>query len=147
LQNHATFPSSCVNKVEFSADMIVKEDISGELVLTSEVNRCSLDLKTCEKFSVKNFRDFCNKYMTNHLIFSAAFSSFEPQLSCPVKAGNYTLKKTAIDLSIFSIFPIDGFVYLGSYQIVAGTQAKREPVLCVNYEVKIVKTRKLAGCS
>lgn len=84
--------------------------------------------------------------MSNNLIFSPVFSSFEPPLSCPVKAGNYTLKKIVIDLSIFSIFPMDGFVYVGNYQIVAGKQ-KRKPVLCINYETKIVKTRKPPGCT
>lgn len=146
MQLYAKFPNTCVNIVEFSGLLTVTEEIYGELVLSSEFSRCSLDMKKCEQYSKRNFRDFCNKYMTNNILFSPAFGNVEPQITCPVKPGNYTVKHTVFDLTLFSMLSLDGFVYIGKIEMVVGV-TKRKPALCFQIETKVIKSRKATGCS
>lgn len=133
--------SNTNNKVPISGTIEVSELVSGQIDLALESNKCSLDMKSCEKFTTINVKDMCKKF--KDALYSNAFSSIQPPLDCPIKPGNYTLKDSILDLSMFSLLPIDGFIYVASVKLVSsenGGKTKRI-VFCMNIETKIMRIR------
>jgi hypothetical protein len=105
----AKFPKSNIDKIDYSGYIIVKEEIKGDLVLVLDASRCSLDMKTCEKYSNRNFRDMCSRFHEKNAFYTSSFASINPPLDCPLQPGNYSLGESTIDLTLFSIFPYDGY--------------------------------------
>lgn len=137
------FPAAPNHKVAFNGYIEASEDFTGELVLVLDTSRCSLDMKTCEKFSNRNIRNMCARFKEQNKFYSSAFANIKPPLVCPIKAGNYSLGDSSLDLSALALMPIDGYVWLIKYRLVSVEDGgkSRRIIMCVNSEIKIVRTR------
>jgi hypothetical protein len=140
-----TFAPTNINKISYFGFFDLKEDILGDLTLAFETNRCSLDLKTCEKYSQRNFNGLCDILQDENSYFASFFQSLSPQLKChPLKAGVYTAPNSTIDLQIFTYLPIDGYFWIIQLKLVEQRKnsASKKLIMCINAESKVVKTRK-----
>jgi hypothetical protein len=133
--------SNTNNKVNFSGEISISEDILGQIDLVIEANKCSLDMKTCEKAPTVNIKDMCSKFKDS--LYSSVFSKFQPAFVCPLRKGKYMIKEAAIDLTILTYVPLDGFIYVCSMKFVSieNSGKKKQLVMCLNSETKIVKIR------
>jgi hypothetical protein len=135
--------SSLNNTIKVSGSFTVKEKIHGPIDLSTDTNRCSLDLKSCEKYGSRNIRGLCKMIDNPILFFSDVFAKIKPPTKCPLMPGNYTISESEIDLSLFNYAPVDGYVYMINLKIVStekGSKA-RKIAWCFNLETKITKTR------
>lgn len=139
-------PQSNINGISFAGSVHLKKDLGKNLAFSVEPNRCSFDLKKCEKYPGATFEDLCRMFNDKHHLFSSFFSRVKPPVKCPLKAGNYTFEESKLDFSIFSALAIDGYTWLATFKVLSpeeGVKRKRI-VLCLNTETKIVQTRKLS---
>ena len=115
--------------------------ISGQIDLAVETNRCSLDMKNCDRLANANFKDICAKFKDP--LFTSLFNRIQPPLQCPVAVRNYTLLESTLDLTVISFLPIDGFNIINSIKLVLVENGgkKKRVVFCLNSETKIVKVR------
>jgi hypothetical protein len=125
------------SNASFSGTLTVLEKVSGPITLSLESSRCSLDMKTCEQFSVFNIRELCKKFVDINPIYTSLFGKISPPLKCPLAVGNYTLEETVIDLRLFEFMPVDGYFY----NTVMKSTSAGKTAWCFKTEVKIVKTR------
>lgn len=130
--------------MKYSGTIVVVEEVPGEIELVLESNKCSLDMKTCEKYDIINVREMCKKFQDKHAFYSNIFTHIKPTLECPIKPGNYTLEESSLDLRPFALFPVDGYIWVSSFKFVSGQKGikGKKVVMCINAEVKILKTRK-----
>lgn len=138
------FPESIINSGIFSGNVSVTEDILGDIDFVLESTQCSLDLKVCTKNNNFNYKGICKSFKEKHAFYSSFLNSFKPNFDCPIRAGNYTLPETSIDLGFAKIFPIDGYVFIETWKWVATdkkTKAKRT-VMCYCTEAKIITVNK-----
>lgn len=135
------------DRVNISGYVIINEDIediSSDIVLNIDSNRCDLQMDKCEKYNAFKMSDMCGKLFNIQGIFKSMIQSFHPPLKCPLTAGNYTLDdKAVVDLSVFSMFPIDGSVWVANFKFIGTFGKTKKIIMCLNSETKIVKTRKL----
>jgi hypothetical protein len=129
------------DKTTFSASITVFEKISGPIDLSLEISRCTLDLKTCTKHNVYNFRECCKKLSDNTQFYSHIFPNIEPTLKCPILPGNYTLAETTFSFVIIELLPIDGYYYITTANIVSTEKDRktRKVAFCLKLETKITK--------
>jgi hypothetical protein len=125
---------------------MVKEDIIGELIIVLETSKCTLDMKTCEKCGTGNMKDVCTIIsMKKFSLITKFLDTLTPSImGCPVKAGNYTTLRSVFDLSPFALIPMDGYIWVVNAKLVSSENGgtRKKILLCVNIEVKIMKTRK-----
>ena len=134
-------PASNINVATFSGLITVKKDIHGDMEFVIESNRCSFDMKICEKYPGAHIRELCKIFNTKNAFYSSIFDNIEPPIKCPLKAGNYTIDETKLDLSALAVLPVDGYVWVSTLKILseAGNKKKRI-VMCINTETKIIRT-------
>ena len=135
-------PSSNINIITFSGYVNLTKDIQGDMELVIEANRCTLDLKTCEKYPGARIKELCKRFSEKNKFYSSVFENIKPPAKCPVKAGNYTLKETKLDLSALAVIPLDGYLWVVAFKILStdpGTKKKRL-VMCLNSETKISRS-------
>jgi hypothetical protein len=139
-----TFPMSSYDKLSCdNGTIVVNEEIRGDFDIVAESTRCSLDMKTCEKFSTLRIRDACKLINDKNAFYSAALEKISPQIKCPIKPGKYYLSKTSADLSILSLLSLDGYVWMDKITFSTndiGSKTKKR-ILCINAETKITKMR------
>lgn len=138
---HMNSSTDSTNKLNFSGYITVIEDIRGSIDFVMESSKCSLDLKICEKGSTRNVKEMCKKFSDTNAIYSFLFDAVKPRVSCPIKAGNYSVPAGTVDLSLFAMLPVDGFIWVVSYKLVAtekGSKIKKV-VLCMRSETKITR--------
>lgn len=106
-----------------------------------DISRCesSTSMKHCENYPSINVPGLCLKLKDKQAFYYDALSSIEPQLECPVKAGNYIANNATVDLSSIAFIPMSGSVWYATLKFFAGK--KRELILCVLAEFKIVRAR------
>jgi hypothetical protein len=143
---YLTFPKSSYNKVNGNGTMIANEEFIGDgAVLTVENTRCSLDMKTCTKLPVLKFRDMCNKISDKGAFYYTALEKISPQLSCPIKPGNYTIPPCTVDMSVIGMMnSFEGFAFFSTLKLVLNDPATRTKKMigCAQFEVKITKVTK-----
>jgi hypothetical protein len=129
--------------VELSGSVEVRKKINGPLDASGETNRCSLDMKTCEKFGTFNIPEGCKKFKDPKTFYANLMDNFEPRPSCPVLPGNYTIRKTIVDLKAFRFVPLDGYIYniIAKGTGVDSATKTKITALCTKVEVKVVKVR------
>jgi hypothetical protein len=135
-----------VNIIRFSGYVSISEDVPDDMHIVLESNKCSLDMKTCEKYMTFFIRRMCEKFQNKNAIYSAAVESIQPRPVCPIKAGNYTIPRSAIDFSVLNVLSFDGFIWVFKWKLVSfnnGTNLKKI-LLCLDMELKITKTSKPA---
>lgn len=137
-------PKSNINSMTYSGLIVVKNDLQGNLDLILEVNRCSLDMNTCEKYPGATIRDLCGKFLDKKAFYTSFLDNIKPALRCPIKAGNYTINEIKVDLTVFSAFPLDGYVWLATLRtIFSDPSLKRKRVaMCIMSEVRVLRVNK-----
>lgn len=137
-------PPTNIDKMKYSGTIAVSDEVPGEIDLVMEYNKCSLDMKTCEKYDIINIREMCKKFQDKNAFYSNIFAHIKPPLKCPIKPGNYTLEESSLDLAPFALFPIDGYIWVLSFKFASGEKGikGKKVVMCLNAEVKIIRTRK-----
>ena len=123
--------------------MELKEPLYGPIDISFEHSRCSLDMKSCEKFLTFNIRELCKKLTDTTLFYSAFVAAIKPRLMCPIAAGNYSVPRTEVNLKFISFLPIDGYVLNTIVKAVSTDPVKKTRKLawCGKFETKIVKVR------
>lgn len=140
-----TFEKNIINAIKYSGVLMVHEDILNDFGLVIEANRCSLDMKTCEKYTNFKIGGICKKFEnTEHPFYGKIFEPITPPLHCPIKRGNYSLGNPVVDFSAISALSIDGYIWLFVFKLVStnSTTNLKKVILCYNTEVKIVNVRK-----
>lgn len=123
--------------------MEVREKIYGPIDVSFEHSRCTLDMKTCEKFMTFNIRELCKKLSDTTLFYSDFIAAVTPRLVCPIAVGNYTAKSTNVNLQFISYLPIDGYIYNTIVKGVSMDPVKktRKLIWCGKFETKVLKVR------
>jgi hypothetical protein len=139
-----TIPKMNINKIAYNGSIVVSEEISKNITLVFEANKCSLDMKTCEKYTLFNIKDLCQNYQEKYASFDSIFDNISPRLGCPIKAGNYTIPDALLDMSILRLLPVDGFIWVVKFKLVASSNEgkSKKIVMCIDAEIKLLKTRK-----
>jgi hypothetical protein len=122
---------------------IVSEKLYGPMDLSYQINRCTSDMKNCEKFLTFNVRNVCQKFQDSLSFIGKAVANITPPMKCPIEVGNYTLKKTEIDLKKYSFLPIDGFILNLVVKLVTTIPSTktRAVATCVKVEFEVDKIR------
>jgi hypothetical protein len=134
-----SFYKAGYDKIGINATVIINEQIDGDIVLVVEPARCSPDMITCTKPSSTKYRGMCDKLKDKRSFIYSVLGKFSPPFLCPLKAGNYTLPETSVDLSIVSKFSLDKQVYLPTLKLVSsniGSKTKKL-ILCMQFEAKV----------
>lgn len=138
---HMHVPKVNIGRIKISGVLEAKEEVLGDIEFVMEASRCTLDMKTCEKYSTLNVGEMCVKFEWKNIYYSGIFDNFKPHLKCPFQPGNYTLEESVLDLSPFTMFPLDGYVYIAAFRLVSGKARKsKKVIMCINTETKIFKT-------
>jgi hypothetical protein len=121
----------------------VSEKLYGPMDLSFEINRCTMDMKNCEKFLNINARQVCQKFQNSSTIIGKGVANVTPPIKCPMEAGNYTMKRTDADLKFISFLPIDGFNLNIIIKFVTSVPATKARIVatCIKAEVKVEKFR------
>jgi hypothetical protein len=129
--------------VSIGGRMEVLQKLYGPMDLTVEVNKCTLDLKTCEKVITINVKSLCSKIKDSNMFYALLLSRVVPPLNCPLNPGNYTVHHTEVDLSPFTYVPFDGFLFNFIVKILTTNPKTKARIIaiCFQMEFKILKTR------
>lgn len=144
---NVTIPESSINKLEISGHIYVIHDIVGDVEMNLETNKCSLDMKKCDKYSTIIIRDLCKKFKENNSLYSNVFENIHPPFQCPIKRGNYTIAESAFDMMRIAMLPLDGYVWVIMFKMVYSEngQKPKKVAMCVNSETKMTKVRIASG--
>ena len=125
----------------FFGHIQIANNISGELTFAIESTRCSLDLKLCEKWKTFNIKDVCKRIEDKNKFYSELFSSIEPKLECPFKAGNYTIDRALVDLVVLRFLPMDGFIWILTGKLVTSEKGSKikKVIACLIFEMKVTR--------
>ena len=142
-------PPPGLNAINMSGFLVMENDpvfgVVNDITLTAEFSRCSFDLKNCEKSFIFNIKDFCQKMDNLENVWGNIFAAIEPKIKC-ARPGNYTLKSTRLDLSIFKNLPIEGYVWMLNIKLVHFNrqQKTKKNIMCQFIEAKVERSRKKA---
>ena len=137
------------NGIFLSGGGWTSKDISGDLTVSLEFTRCSLDLKFCEKWRNVNVKEICAMFVENKKVYGVVLNVvnvIKPKLECPIKSGNYTLDRTSLDFTALRMFPIEDHVWVITSKFISFDKVSKtkKVVSCMNTEVKITTgTRRL----
>jgi hypothetical protein len=142
---YVTFPKTSYNEISYNDGfaILTEEITSTEVDLVLEGSRCSLDMKTCEKYPTLKVENLCRVIENKNAYYSPALEKLDPPVHCPVKPGNITIMKYFVDLKEFSLLPLDGYVFVLKVTLSSNdpkTKTKKL-VMCLNAEMKITKNR------
>ncbi|CRK89253.1 CLUMA_CG003012, isoform A [Clunio marinus] len=118
IQADVVAPKVSTKFFNFSAIFHVREDILGNLTFTVDTNKCSLDMKNCEKYLNV---EFCRRFEEKHMFYSAMLSNIAPPLICPFTAGDHILKPSILDFSFVDMFRLEGFIWVANFRLIAIT--------------------------
>jgi hypothetical protein len=137
-----SFPEPDYYKLNGKGIAIINEKIDGDASLVVEGSRCALDLKTCQKSTPFKFGELCKKIADEKAFYYSALKDVSPPLRCPIKAGNYTVPESTLDLSMFSKFSLDGYIYVMRFKIIVnGANNVKKTLMCYSVEVEVSKVR------
>lgn len=129
------------NRIRYSGILNVVNDIFGPLELWVEINRCDIAMKNCEKFPTQKFNRLCQRLTDTNTFYYGAVSTVEPKLACPLRAQRYTSTNSTLDLSVISMLPLSGSVFMGKMWVMSGEGKKSEMVQCATIELMIVRAK------
>lgn len=132
--------------IKYSGYINVTEEIIGDLEFVIEGNRCTMDMKTCEKDNNLNVGGMCQKFEDKFAFYTGFFDSITPKWKCPIKPGIYTVHDGSMDLAIISLLPLDNKVFITTFRLVYGEKGKKAKkiAMCLNVETKVFRTNKKA---
>lgn len=129
------------NKIWLSGYFEVAKRISGPLVFLVGSHRCDALMKQCERVPGLQINGLCQKLRKKNTFYSNALSVISPAFECPFQPQKYVAKNSLTDLTLFSRFPISGFIWNVVFKMVSGEGSDRETVFCIMAEVKILRFR------
>lgn len=129
------------NRIRYSGFLDVTRDIFGPLELWVEINRCDIAMRNCEKFPTQKFSKLCQRVTDTKTFYYGAVSTVEPKISCPIRAQRYVSTNSTVDLSVISMLPLSGSVFIGKMWIMSGEGKKIEMVQCATVELMIVRAK------
>lgn len=137
-------PEIVTDSATVSGLVTVTEEITGDIDLVIEVNRCTTDLKTCTKENTINFKGMCKIFSIKNAFYSKVFDSLQPNFDCPLRTGNYTLRETSFDLKFARLFPLDGYTFIQTFKWVTKDKKNnvKRVVMCFYIEVKVFVSNK-----
>lgn len=128
------------DSIEISGNITVKIKIDGNLQLDIVAAQCTLDMKDCMKFGgPPPFTNLCSSFTTKGSFYSQVFENISPEWKCPIQPGNYTMTKATIDLSIVSLFPLDGSVWVTTFRFI--DEKSKKVYMCLNTETRVLRKR------
>lgn len=139
---NVTVPESFSTSMTFVGSFTLSEEIvGGDFVFSA--SRCSLDIKTCEKFNSINIKGICQKLNERHAFFSGVLDAIHPRLKCPVQAKNYTLAPSSMDMSFGKFLPYEGYILISNYKLVETDKKLKTKriIVRINQEVQITDSR------
>lgn len=125
--------------VFFSGTCVIPKDVPGPIEATADISRCDVSMKQCENYPNIRIQGLCQMLKHTEAFYYNILSKIEPQIKCPVKAGNYVVNNSSIDLSAIAFIPMSGSVWLATLKIFSGKN--RELTLCSVVEFKIVRAK------
>ncbi|XP_058449308.1 uncharacterized protein LOC131429273 [Malaya genurostris] len=129
------------SKADFYGNFTVTETIQEPLELIVITNRCNLNMRTCETFNKLTLTRICSYINDDKGIFASFLKSLEPDFRCPIKPGVYFFKNSTIDLSIFTMFPLEGYRWQSSIKLISKSASKKE-IYCLNSQASMIWVRK-----
>jgi hypothetical protein len=90
--------NSTVGSISIGLNLRILETLNPPLSLSTEVDRCTSDLKTCEKFYSGNTKKLCAKLKNPNSLVTKLTETIEPRLKCPIEPGNYSTKPFDMDI-------------------------------------------------
>lgn len=94
------------------------------------INRCTLDMSTCEEFNSLALTNLCRYINDEKGMAASFFRSIDPVLHCPIKPGIYKFKKSIVDLSFTLPMPMEGYRWKADLKLYSRIRPKKE-LLCV----------------
>ena len=75
------------------------------------------------------------------MFYSEVLGAIKPKLECPLKAGNYTLGKTLVDLTVFKIVASEGYVWILTIKVVTSAKGSKikKVSACLIIELKVTR--------
>ena len=75
------------------------------------------------------------------MFYSEVLGAIKPKLECPLKAGNYALGKTLVDLTAFKFFPLEGYVWILTIKLVTSAKGSKikKVSACSIIELKVTR--------
>lgn len=132
-------PRSAFNSAMVSGHVTVSEVISNDIEFVVENSRCTIDLKTCERYRDFKTAALCSNLKEKNEFYSRVINAVHPRIECPIQPGNYTFQDTPFDLSFAKLFPIDGHVFVQRYKLFELNKVSKTKrnVMCLHFEVKV----------
>lgn len=127
--------------IYYSAVLDVGSRVSGPLDISIESNRCDLAMKQCDKHPTVKFTDICRRLKDKNAFYAGAMSGIKPPFECPMKIQKYIAADSSLDLTVLSIMPISGYVWLINIRMSSGEGKHKELVLCTLMEVRIIRSK------
>lgn len=135
-----TAAENTFDSIEISGNITVKSKIEGNLQFDIVAARCSLDMKDCMKFAgTPPISNLCSSFTIKGSFYSQIFENISPDWKCPIQPGNYTMTKAMIDLSIVSLFPLDGSIWMTTFRII--DEKSKRVYMCLNTETRVLRKR------
>ena len=78
------------------------------------------------------------------MFYSEVLGAIKPKLECPLKAGNYTLGKTLVDLTVLKFVPLEGFIWIVTIKVVTSAKGSKikKVSACIITELKVTRGNK-----
>lgn len=112
-----SLPRSAFDSAMVSGRVVVSEIISNDIEFVIENRRCTIDMKTCERYRDFETSGLCSNLKEKNEFYSRIIDAVHPKIECPIQPANYTFKDTPFDLSFAKLFPIDGHVFVQKYKL------------------------------
>lgn len=97
------------SRIIYSGYFDVLKNISGQLALSIEANRCDSGMTKCEKQPTIKFTDICKRLNDKKAFYYDAVRKTKPPFVCPIKADRYVIQNASVDFSILALLPLSGF--------------------------------------
>lgn len=134
-----TIANGTYDRLEFSGYFKVLKDL-GDIEVRLEASKCSLDLKTCDRYPFPSDANACNVLQLKGKYYTEIIQSIEPTFQCPIKSGTYTINPLNFKFpAVLSRLPLSGYIWISSLKFV--DKQSRNLVACFSFQVKFITKR------
>lgn len=134
---HLENSSVSANKLFYSGYFSVPEIVTGPLELATDINQCDTSMKQCNRYPSIRVPAMCQKFKDKKAFYYESIINIVPTIECPVKAQNYIINNSSIDLSAHAFIPLSESLWILTSKIFSGKN--RKLIICVETEFKIVR--------
>ncbi|XP_019547049.3 uncharacterized protein LOC109417411 [Aedes albopictus] len=119
------------NLIKLHGNFTITETIQEPLELIILIDRCALDMKTCEEHNKLTFTNLCRHVNDEKDVVAKFFKNVDPIVRCPIKPGIYKFKNAVFDLSFTLPLPMEGYRWQAKLKLYSRIRPKRE-LFCVS---------------